>query len=109
MRDDVAARYRQRKLIEGTEPPRNLLQWPTGHPGSACPSHMLTRTALSKLSFRGIAKRPLNGHVSVAVPGSTLPTVKHRSLSMSKKDEYFAMMESQIKKWDAEVDKLGAK
>ena len=28
---------------------------------------------------------------------------------MSKKDEYFAMMESQIKKWDAEVDKLKAK
>ena len=27
---------------------------------------------------------------------------------MSKKDEYFAMMESQIKKWDAEVDKLTA-
>lgn len=25
---------------------------------------------------------------------------------MSKKDEYFKMMESQIKKWDAEVDKL---
>jgi hypothetical protein len=28
---------------------------------------------------------------------------------MSKKDEYFTMMESQIKKWDAEVDKLRAK
>jgi len=28
---------------------------------------------------------------------------------MSKKDEYFAMMESQIRKWDAEVDKLRAK
>ena len=28
---------------------------------------------------------------------------------MSKKDEYFAMMEAQIKKWDAEVDKLKAK
>ena len=28
---------------------------------------------------------------------------------MIKKDEYFAMMESQIKKWDAEVDKLRAK
>ena len=28
---------------------------------------------------------------------------------MSKKDEYFAMMESHIKKWDAEVDKLRAK
>ncbi len=28
---------------------------------------------------------------------------------MSKKDDYFAMMESQIKKWDAEVDKLKAK
>ena len=28
---------------------------------------------------------------------------------MSKKDEYFAMMEGQIKKWDAEVDKLKAK
>ena len=28
---------------------------------------------------------------------------------MSKKDEYFATMESQIKKWDAEVDKLRAK
>ena len=27
---------------------------------------------------------------------------------MSKKDEYFATMESQIKKWDAEVDKLRA-
>jgi uncharacterized protein HemX len=27
---------------------------------------------------------------------------------MSKKDEYFTMMESQIKKWDAEVDKLRA-
>jgi uncharacterized coiled-coil DUF342 family protein len=27
---------------------------------------------------------------------------------MSKKDEYFAMMESQIRKWDAEVDKLKA-
>ena len=25
---------------------------------------------------------------------------------MSKKDEYFVMMEGQIKKWDAEVDKL---
>ena len=25
---------------------------------------------------------------------------------MSKKDEYFTMMEAQIKKWDAEVDKL---
>ena len=28
---------------------------------------------------------------------------------MSKKDEYFKMMESQIKKWDAEVDKLRAR
>ena len=28
---------------------------------------------------------------------------------MSKKDEYFDAMESQIKKWDAEVDKLKAK
>ncbi len=28
---------------------------------------------------------------------------------MSKKDEYFAMMEGQIKKWDAEVDKLRVK
>ena len=28
---------------------------------------------------------------------------------MSKKDEYFDMMESQIKKWDAEVDKLRAR
>lgn len=28
---------------------------------------------------------------------------------MSKKDEYFAMMESQIRKWDAEVDNLRAK
>ena len=28
---------------------------------------------------------------------------------MSKKDEYFATMESQMKKWDAEVDKLRAK
>ena len=28
---------------------------------------------------------------------------------MSKKDEYFTMMESQIKKCDAEVDKLKAK
>jgi len=28
---------------------------------------------------------------------------------MSKKDEYFTMMETQIKKWDAEVDKLRAK
>ena len=28
---------------------------------------------------------------------------------MSKKDDYFAKMESQIKKWDAEVDKLRAK
>jgi len=27
----------------------------------------------------------------------------------SKKDEYVTMMESQIKKWDAEVDKLRAK
>lgn len=28
---------------------------------------------------------------------------------MGKKDEYFATMESEIKKWDAEVDKLNAK
>ncbi len=28
---------------------------------------------------------------------------------MSKKDDYFALMEAQIKKWDAEVDKLSAK
>jgi uncharacterized protein HemX len=28
---------------------------------------------------------------------------------MSKKDEYFTTMESQIKKWDAEVDKLRAR
>ena len=28
---------------------------------------------------------------------------------MSKKDEYFTMMETQIKKWDADVDKLRAK
>jgi hypothetical protein len=28
---------------------------------------------------------------------------------MSKKDEYFAKMEGQIKKWDAEVDKLKVK
>jgi hypothetical protein len=28
---------------------------------------------------------------------------------MSKKDEYFTMMESQIRKWDAEVDSLRAK
>lgn len=28
---------------------------------------------------------------------------------MSKRDEYFAKMDSQIKKWDAEVDKLKAK
>src|SRR5215471_8019099 len=34
---------------------------------------------------------------------------KQRSHAMSKKDEYFKMMESQIKKWDAEVDKLRAK
>ena len=27
----------------------------------------------------------------------------------SAKDEYFTMMDSQIKKWDAEVDKLRAK
>ena len=27
----------------------------------------------------------------------------------SKKDEYVTMMEAQIKKWDAEVDKLRAK
>jgi glycerol-3-phosphate O-acyltransferase len=35
--------------------------------------------------------------------------VYQRSFPMSKKDEYFTMMESQIKKWDAEVDKLRAK
>ena len=28
---------------------------------------------------------------------------------MGKKDEYFATMESEIKKWDAEVDKLNTK
>ena len=28
---------------------------------------------------------------------------------MSKKDEYFALMEAQIKKWDTEVDKLKVK
>ena len=28
---------------------------------------------------------------------------------MSKKDEYLTAMESQIKKWDAEVDKLRAR
>lgn len=28
---------------------------------------------------------------------------------MSKKDEYFTTMESQIRKWDAEVDKLRAR
>ncbi len=28
---------------------------------------------------------------------------------MSNKDKYFAMMEAQIKKWDAEVDKLKVK
>ena len=28
---------------------------------------------------------------------------------MGKKDEYFATMESELKKWDAEVDKLNAK
>jgi hypothetical protein len=28
---------------------------------------------------------------------------------MGKKDEYFTTMESEIKKWDAEVDKLNAK
>jgi len=28
---------------------------------------------------------------------------------MSKKGEYFTMMESQIKKWDAGVDKLRAR
>ena len=28
---------------------------------------------------------------------------------MIKKDEYFALMETQIKKWDAEVDKLKIK
>ena len=28
---------------------------------------------------------------------------------MSKKDEYLAMMDAQIKKWDAEVDKLRAR
>ena len=28
---------------------------------------------------------------------------------MSKKDDYFAKMNSQIKKWDAEVDKLRAR
>ena len=28
---------------------------------------------------------------------------------MSKKDEYFAIMEAQIKKWDADVDRLRAK
>ena len=28
---------------------------------------------------------------------------------MSKHDEYFSMMESQLKKWDAEVDKLRGK
>ena len=28
---------------------------------------------------------------------------------MSKKDEYFATMQAQIRKWDAEVDQLNAK
>ena len=28
---------------------------------------------------------------------------------MSRKDDYHAMMEAQIKKWDAEVDKLRAR
>lgn len=28
---------------------------------------------------------------------------------MTKKDEYFAMMEAQIRKWDAEVDRLRAR
>ncbi|MEP6943851.1 MAG: coiled coil domain-containing protein [Betaproteobacteria bacterium] len=28
---------------------------------------------------------------------------------MSKKDEYFALMEAQLKTWDAEVDKLKVK
>ena len=28
---------------------------------------------------------------------------------MSKKDDYFATMESQVRKWDAEVDKLKAR
>jgi hypothetical protein len=31
---------------------------------------------------------------------------KRWSHAMSKKDDYFAKMDSQIKKWDAEVDKL---
>ena len=28
---------------------------------------------------------------------------------MSKKDEYFEMMDAQLEKWDAEVDKLRAR
>ena len=40
------------------------------------------------------------------------PTISYalmKELNMSKKDDYFTMMESQIKKWDAEFDKLKAR
>ena len=36
-------------------------------------------------------------------------SVKGTKDGKSAKDEYFAMMDSQIKKWDTEVDKLRAK
>jgi len=50
----------------------------------------------------GLLKDPL----FMAVCNSALLTTKQRSVTMSNKDEYFTTMESQIKKWDAEVDKL---
>jgi len=56
-----------------------------------------------------LSMRLLNDPRSIAVWVSALPTTQQRSLTMSNKDEYFAMMESQIRKWDAEVDKLRAK
>ena len=33
----------------------------------------------------------------------------HLEVAMSKKDEYIAQMQSQLKKWDAEIDAMTAK
>jgi hypothetical protein len=46
--------------------------------------------------------------LSETVSRAPIQSIKGRQ-AMGKKDEYFATMESEIKKWDAQVDDLNAK
>jgi hypothetical protein len=65
-------------------------------------------------TLRGAPRDRREEYIAGSAMGACMPcrrvlTTQQRSLAMSKKDEYFTAMESQIKKWDAEVDKLRVK